>query len=107
MVSVTVEQQGTMLVGSEIGAALTILEPFGIDILGLNCATGPAEMKEHIKYLSEIRLLLFRCAKRGFARERGRTGALSPDADGAANGADALCRRSGRADYRRLLRYAP
>ncbi|MEL6816716.1 MAG: homocysteine S-methyltransferase family protein, partial [Cyanobacteria bacterium J06598_3] len=47
MVSVTVEQQGTMLVGSEIGAALTILEPFGIDVLGLNCATGPTEMKEH------------------------------------------------------------
>ncbi|MEL7224846.1 MAG: homocysteine S-methyltransferase family protein, partial [Cyanobacteria bacterium J06576_12] len=53
MVSVTVEQQGTMLVGSEIGAALTILEPYPIDILGLNCATGPTEMKEHIKYLSE------------------------------------------------------
>ena len=53
MVSVTVEQQGTMLVGSEIGAALTILEPYPIDIMGLNCATGPTEMKEHIKYLSE------------------------------------------------------
>ena len=53
MVSVTVEQQGTMLVGSEIGAALTILEPYPIDILGLNCATGPTEMKEHIRYLSE------------------------------------------------------
>ncbi|NEP16120.1 MAG: methionine synthase [Leptolyngbya sp. SIO4C1] len=53
MVSVTVEQQGTMLVGSEIGAALTILEPYPIDILGLNCATGPDLMKEHIKYLSE------------------------------------------------------
>ena len=48
MVSVTVEQQGTMLVGSEIVAALTILEPFNIDILGLNCATGPTEMKELI-----------------------------------------------------------
>ncbi|MEL6552360.1 MAG: methionine synthase [Cyanobacteria bacterium J06621_11] len=53
MVSVTVEQQGTMLVGSEIGAALTILEPYPIDIMGLNCATGPTEMKEHIRYLSE------------------------------------------------------
>ena len=53
MVSVTMEQQGTMLVGSEIAAALTILEPFPIDILGLNCATGPDLMKEHIKYLSE------------------------------------------------------
>jgi len=53
MVSVTVEQMGTMLVGSEISAALTILEPYPIDIMGLNCATGPTEMKEHIKYLSE------------------------------------------------------
>jgi 5-methyltetrahydrofolate--homocysteine methyltransferase len=53
MVSVTVESMGTMLVGSEIGAALTILEPYPIDILGLNCATGPDLMKEHIKYLSQ------------------------------------------------------
>ncbi|MEW6497852.1 MAG: methionine synthase, partial [Cyanobacteriota bacterium] len=53
MVSVTVEVQGTMLVGSEIGAALTILERYPIDILGLNCATGPDRMQEHIKYLSE------------------------------------------------------
>ncbi|MEO1636271.1 MAG: methionine synthase [Cyanobacteria bacterium J06631_9] len=61
MVSVTVEQQGTMLVGSEIGAALTILEPFNIDILGLNCATGPTEMKEHIKYLSENSPFIISC----------------------------------------------
>lgn len=53
MVSVTVEAFGTMLVGSEISAALTILEPYPIDILGLNCATGPDLMKEHISYLSE------------------------------------------------------
>ena len=53
MVSITMETTGTMLVGSDIASALTILEPFNIDILGLNCATGPAEMKEHIKYLSE------------------------------------------------------
>lgn len=52
MVSITMEQQGTMLVGSEIGAALTILEPYPIDILGLNCATGPDLMTEHIRYLS-------------------------------------------------------
>lgn len=53
MVSVTVEQQGTMLVGTEIAAALAILEPYSIDILGLNCATGPDLMKDHIKHLSE------------------------------------------------------
>ncbi len=53
MVSVTVESMGTMLVGTEISAALAILQPYSIDILGLNCATGPDLMKEHIKYLAE------------------------------------------------------
>ncbi|MGD1862272.1 MAG: methionine synthase [Leptolyngbyaceae cyanobacterium] len=53
MVSVTIEQQGTMLVGTEMAAALTILEPYPIDILGLNCATGPDLMKAHVKHLSE------------------------------------------------------
>ncbi|KAM3099807.1 methionine synthase [Phormidesmis sp. 146-35] len=52
MVSVTMEIQGTMLVGSDISAVLAILEPFPINILGLNCATGPDRMAEHIKYLS-------------------------------------------------------
>ncbi|WP_405804723.1 methionine synthase [Streptomyces sp. NBC_00210] len=50
--SVTVETTGTMLLGSEIGAALTALEPLGIDMIGLNCATGPAEMNEHLRYLA-------------------------------------------------------
>ena len=53
MVSVTMEITGTMLVGSDIAAVVSILEPFPIDILGLNCATGPEQMKEHIRYLSE------------------------------------------------------
>jgi len=52
MVSVTMETTGTMLVGSDISAVLAILQPFPIDILGLNCATGPDRMAEHIKYLS-------------------------------------------------------
>ncbi|TJZ78430.1 methionine synthase [Rhodococcus oryzae] len=50
---VTVETTGTMLLGSEIGAALTALEPLGIDMIGLNCATGPAEMSEHLRHLSK------------------------------------------------------
>ncbi|MDQ1696183.1 MAG: 5-methyltetrahydrofolate--homocysteine methyltransferase [Frankiaceae bacterium] len=49
---VTVETTGTMLMGSEIGAALTALEPLELDLIGLNCATGPAEMSEHLRYLS-------------------------------------------------------
>jgi len=52
IVQVTVETTGTMLMGSEIGAALTALEPLGIDAIGLNCATGPAEMSEHLRHLS-------------------------------------------------------
>ncbi|NDG95345.1 MAG: methionine synthase, partial [Actinobacteria bacterium] len=50
---VTVETTGTLLLGSEIGAALTSLEPLGIDVIGLNCATGPAEMSEHLRVLSK------------------------------------------------------
>ncbi|WP_435137712.1 methionine synthase [Actinacidiphila sp. bgisy144] len=50
--SVSVETTGTMLLGSEIGAALTALEPLGIDLIGLNCSTGPAEMSEHLRYLA-------------------------------------------------------
>jgi len=49
---VTIETTGTMLLGSEIGAALTALEPLGIDMIGLNCATGPGEMSEHLRYLA-------------------------------------------------------
>jgi 5-methyltetrahydrofolate--homocysteine methyltransferase len=52
-VEVTVETTGTMLMGSEIGAALTALEPLGVDAIGLNCATGPAEMSEHLRHLSK------------------------------------------------------
>lgn len=48
-----VETTGTMLLGSEIGAALTAIEPLGIDLIGLNCSTGPAEMGEHLRYLSQ------------------------------------------------------
>ncbi|HEV2782928.1 MAG TPA: homocysteine S-methyltransferase family protein, partial [Actinophytocola sp.] len=53
IMQVTVETTGTMLLGTEIGAALTALEPLGIDLIGLNCATGPAEMSEHLRTLSK------------------------------------------------------
>jgi 5-methyltetrahydrofolate--homocysteine methyltransferase len=48
----TIETTGTMLLGSEIGAALAALEPLGVDVIGLNCATGPGEMSEHLRYLA-------------------------------------------------------
>ena len=51
-VQVTVETTGRLLMGSEIGAALTTLDALRPDVIGLNCATGPAEMGEHLRYLS-------------------------------------------------------
>ncbi len=53
MVQVTVELTGRMLVGTEIGAALTTLEALRPDVIGLNCATGPGEMTEHLRHLSQ------------------------------------------------------
>ncbi|MHB1088533.1 MAG: methionine synthase [Acidimicrobiales bacterium] len=50
---VTIELTGRMLPGTEIGAAITALSPLGIDLIGLNCATGPVEMYEPLRTLSE------------------------------------------------------
>lgn len=61
MVSVTMELQGKMLVGTEINAVATVLEPYNIDILGLNCGTGPDRMTEHIKYLCENSKFVVSC----------------------------------------------
>jgi 5-methyltetrahydrofolate--homocysteine methyltransferase len=49
---VTMELTGRMLVGTEIAAALTAIDPLDVDIIGLNCATGPTEMSEHVRHLS-------------------------------------------------------
>ena len=54
LVSVTIETTGTMLLGSEIGAALTAISALGVDAIGLNCATGPTEMSEHLRYLAKF-----------------------------------------------------
>ena len=54
LVSVTIEKDiNTMLLGSEIGAALTAIDPLGVDVIGLNCATGPDDMREQVRYLSQ------------------------------------------------------
>ncbi len=53
MVQVTVETTGTMLVGSDIAAAATIIHAMGVDVMGLNCATGPQEMADHVRWLSQ------------------------------------------------------
>jgi 5-methyltetrahydrofolate--homocysteine methyltransferase len=52
IVQLAMETTGTMLLGSETGAALTALEALGIDLIGINCNTGPGEMSEHLRYLA-------------------------------------------------------
>ncbi|HVD16124.1 MAG TPA: methionine synthase [Actinomycetota bacterium] len=53
MAQVTVETTGQMLLGSDIAAALAAVEPLGVDLIGMNCATGPAEMGEHLRHLAQ------------------------------------------------------
>jgi 5-methyltetrahydrofolate--homocysteine methyltransferase len=79
---VTIEQNGAMLLGSEIGAALTALEPLGLDVIGLNCATGPAEMSEHLRYLARHATMLLSCMPNAGLPELTADGArypLTPD----------------------------
>jgi len=79
---VTVETNGTMLLGSEIGAALNALEPLNIDLIGLNCATGPQEMSEHLRTLSlntEIGISVMPNAGLPILGENGAHYPLSPD----------------------------
>ncbi|MEF2525774.1 MULTISPECIES: methionine synthase [Streptomyces] len=76
--SVTVETTGTMLLGSEIGAALTSLEPLGIDMIGLNCATGPAEMSEHLRYLARSARIPLSCMPNAGLPVLGKDGAHYP-----------------------------
>ncbi|MCX4565947.1 methionine synthase [Streptomyces viridodiastaticus] len=78
IVSVTVETTGTMLLGSEIGAALTALEPLGIDMIGLNCATGPAEMSEHLRYLARHSRVRLSCMPNAGLPELTKDGAHYP-----------------------------
>jgi 5-methyltetrahydrofolate--homocysteine methyltransferase len=52
-VQITLEATGTMLLGSEIGAALAVLESLQPDVIGLNCATGPAEMNDAVRFLTQ------------------------------------------------------
>ncbi|URN17917.1 methionine synthase [Streptomyces sudanensis] len=78
IVSVTVETTGTMLLGSEIGAALTALEPLGIDMIGLNCATGPAEMSEHLRHLARHSRVPLSCMPNAGLPVLGKDGAHYP-----------------------------
>ncbi|MGZ4666289.1 MAG: methionine synthase [Frankiaceae bacterium] len=78
LVSVTVELTGVMLLGTEIGAALAALAPLGIDVIGLNCATGPAEMSEHLRYLSGHTSLALSVMPNAGLPQLGPTGATYP-----------------------------
>jgi 5-methyltetrahydrofolate--homocysteine methyltransferase len=75
---VTLETTGTMLLGTEIGAALTALEPLGIDLIGLNCATGPAEMSEHLRQLAKHSRIPLSVMPNAGLPELGRNGAVYP-----------------------------
>jgi 5-methyltetrahydrofolate--homocysteine methyltransferase len=75
---VTLETTGTMLLGTEIGAALTALEPLGIDLIGLNCATGPAEMSEHLRQLAKHSRIPLSVMPNAGLPELGRGGAVYP-----------------------------
>lgn len=77
-VEVTVETTGTMLMGSEITAALTALEPLGIDAIGLNCATGPTEMSEHLRQLSKFSRVPVMCMPNAGLPVLGPNGASYP-----------------------------
>ncbi|MFC5187363.1 methionine synthase [Actinomadura harenae] len=93
---VTIEQNGAMLMGSEIGAALTALEPMGLDLIGLNCATGPAEMSEHLRYLARNARIGLSCMPNAGLPELTSDGARYPlTPDELANAHDTFTREFG------------
>jgi len=78
LASITVETTGTMLLGTEVGAALAALEPLGIDVIGLNCATGPAEMSEHLRQLAKLARVPLSVMPNAGLPELGPDGAVYP-----------------------------
>lgn len=78
LVQITVETTGTMLLGTEIGAALTTLEALGVDAVGLNCATGPDEMSEYLRYLARHTTTELTCMPNAGLPEVGPNGARYP-----------------------------
>lgn len=96
IVSVTVETSGTMLVGTEIGAALATLEPLGIDVIGLNCATGPLEMGEHLRQLARHARIGLSCMPNAGLPELTPAGAYYPlTPEGLVNALDEYVREYG------------
>ncbi|MQS14897.1 methionine synthase [Streptomyces kaniharaensis] len=96
IVQVAMETTGTMLLGSEIGAALTALEPMGIDLIGLNCSTGPAEMSEHLRYLARHARIGLSCMPNAGLPVLGKDGAYFPlDPAGLAEAQEGFVREYG------------
>jgi 5-methyltetrahydrofolate--homocysteine methyltransferase len=96
LVSMAFETTGTMLLGSEIGAALTALEPLGIDMIGLNCSTGPAEMSEHLRYLTRHSRIPLLCMPNAGLPVLTKDGAHFPlDAEGLADAQENFVREYG------------
>ncbi|MEV8035060.1 methionine synthase [Streptomyces sp. NPDC086182] len=96
LVSMAFETTGTMLLGSEIGAALTALEPLGIDMIGLNCSTGPAEMSEHLRYLTRHSRIPLLCMPNAGLPVLTKDGAHFPlDAEGLADAQETFVRDYG------------
>ncbi|MFF9686749.1 methionine synthase [Streptomyces sp. NPDC014623] len=94
--SLAFETTGTMLLGSEIGAALTALEPLGIDMIGLNCSTGPAEMSEHLRYLTRHSRIPLLCMPNAGLPVLTKDGAHFPlDAEGLAQAQETFVREYG------------
>ncbi|QES39677.1 methionine synthase [Streptomyces venezuelae] len=94
--SLAFETTGTMLLGSEIGAALTVLEPLGIDMIGLNCSTGPAEMTEHLRHLARHARIPLLCMPNAGLPVLTKNGAHFPlDPDGLADAQETFVRDYG------------
>ncbi|MYZ19241.1 homocysteine S-methyltransferase family protein, partial [Streptomyces sp. SID337] len=94
--SLAFETTGTMLLGSEIGAALTVLEPLGIDMIGLNCSTGPAEMTEHLRHLARHARIPLLCMPNAGLPVLTKDGAHFPlDPDGLADAQESFVRDYG------------
>ena len=103
---VTIEIFGTMLNGTEIGAALTALEPFPIDVIGMNCGTGPKQMADSFRYLCENSPMpVSVLPNAGLARGEGRKAALRRNAGKLCGAGRAFCERFWGEYRRRLLRH--
>ncbi len=82
LAQITVETTGTMLMGTETAAALTALQALGVDAIGLNCATGPTEMSEHLRTLARSARVPITCMPNAGLPQLGKDGAyydLTPE----------------------------